>query len=320
MIFANILTVGASAAISANGIAAANTTGGDGAGGGGAGGSIYLEAATVSGTPVLSVTGGKGGDVDNSNANRCFGPGGGGGGGLIRTNTTLPAASLLVDGGLPGESLNTTASGCTGSTGSAAGGTGLVLSDTAPSGTSLSLACSALPVSWQDIELELRPKMTLLSWSIADQVDNDYFTIERSEDGRSFHALGRAAATEATTYTYTDREPLAGNSFYRVEQTDFDGRVSYSPVVNSRRAYSGIRLYPNLAKAGERVNLELPEDLQQGDIYLSLLDQSGRTLWHKLTSGDAVESLQTTDLPEGMYLVNLRNGQVNWTGRLVIVR
>jgi len=308
LVFTKTLVVGASGSLSANGLDAANTTGGDGAGGGGAGGSISLEAAAVSSTPVLSAVGGKGGDVNNSNANRCFGPGGGGGGGLIRTNLTLPTSSLVVDGGIAGESLNTSAAGCTGSTGSAAGGTGLVLSDAAPSGTSISLACSALPVSWQGIQLELRAKTTLLSWSVSDQEDNDYFTIERSDDGSNFLALGR------------DREPLAGNSFYRVRQTDFDGQFSFSPVVNSRRAYAEVRLYPSLARAGEVVKLELPEALQNGHVTVSLLDQNGREIWRKPMAGDAVQSLETTNLPEGLYLVNLRSERMNWTGRLVIVR
>jgi hypothetical protein len=320
LIFTNTLTVGASASISANGIAAANTAGGDGAGGGGAGGSIYLEASSVSGTPVLSALGGNGGDVDNGGANRCFGPGGGGGGGLIRTNVTLPMPSLMVAGGLPGESLNTSFGACTGFTGSAAGSAGVVLNEAAPSGTTLSSACSALPVSWQGIYLDLQPKVTMVSWLVADQVDNDYFTVERSEDGRSFEELGRAAASETANYSFVDREPLAGNSFYRVRQTDFDGSYSFSPVVNSRRAYPEIRLYPSLAKTGELVKVELPEEVQGGNFTASLIDGNGRQIWQKDMPGDAVYTLETKDMPEGLYFVNLRNDRVNWTGRLVIVR
>lgn len=320
LIFTNTLTVGASASISANGIAAANTAGGDGAGGGGAGGSIYLEASSVSGTPVLSAIGGNGGDVDNGGANRCFGPGGGGGGGLIRTNVTLPMPSLMVAGGLPGESLNTSFGACTGFTGSAAGSAGVVLNEAAPSGTTLSLACSTLPVSWQGVYLDLQPKVTVVSWLVADQVDNNYFTVERSVDGRSFEMLGRAAATEATSYTYSDHEPLPGTSFYRVQQTDFDGSYSYSSVVTSQRAYPEIRLYPSLAKAGTEVKFELPEALHDGHVTVSMLDQNGREVWRKLVSGDAVQPLETNDLPEGMYFVNLRSEQVNWTGRFSIVR
>ena len=320
-IFTGSLTVGASAMISANGISAINTTGGDGGGGGGAGGSIYLEAGSVSGIPLLSVIGGKGADVDNDGANRCFGPGGGGGGGLIRTNTTLPAGSLMISGGLPGESLNTSATDCTGSTGSEAGGTGIVLNEAAPEGTIASAACLSLPLRWQDIVLQQQAKSTLLSWSVASQVDNDFFTVERSADGQTFTALARVAATAANDYNFTDATPLFGFSFYRVKQTDLDGRYSYSPTVSSRRAHTEVRLYPSLARAGQPITLELPDAAQERDVTLSVVDQNGRSIWQtSVTTTGPVTQLETTELPTGVYLINLRSDQLNWTGRLVIVR
>jgi len=319
-IFTGSLTVGASAMISANGISAINTTGGDGGGGGGAGGSIYLEAGSVAGTPLLSVNGGKGADVNNEGANRCFGPGGGGGGGLIRTNTTLPAGSLVISGGLPGESLNTSASDCTGSTGSEAGGTGLVLNEAAPEGTIASAACLSLPLRWQDIILAQQAKKNLLSWSVASQVDNDFFTVERSADGQTFNALAHVDATSANDYNFTDAAPLSGYSFYRVKQTDLDGRYSYSPTVSGRRAHTEVRLYPSLARAGQSVTLELPDEVQDGEITLSVVDQSGRSVWQKPLYGTGpVTQLETTELPAGVYHINLRSDQLNWTGRLVIV-
>lgn len=320
LIFAGSLTVGASASISANGIAAANTTGGDGGGGGGAGGSIYLEAGSVSGTPVLSASGGKGADVDNSGTDRCFGPGGGGGGGLIRTNTMLPTGNLLVAGGLPGESLNTIATDCTGETGSLAGGNGLVLNDAVPEGTTISAACQSLPVRWQDIALRQQAKTTILSWSVAEQVNNDYFTVERSADGQTFTELARVAATSANNYDLTDPDPLSGYSFYRVKQTDYDGRYSYSPTVSSRRAYTELRLYPNLVRSGQTVTLELPDAMSDGKATISFLDQSGRNVRQETRFLSEVLQLETTGLSAGVYLVNLRNEQLNWTGRLVIRR
>lgn len=318
MVFANTLTVGDASSITANGIAAANTTGGDGAGGGGAGGSITLEAATVLGTPMLSVTGGKGGNVDNEGNNRCFGPGGGG---LIRTNTTLSASSLVVDGGLAGESVNsTTASPCTGSNGTAAGNPGSVLSDAIPAGTTLSDACLTLPVSWQNLWLDLQPKVTQVTWLVSEQEDNSYFTVERSRNGSTFSELARVTATEASTYTYTDREPLAGTSFYRVRQTDFDDHYSFSPVASSLRPNPEVRLYPNLVQAGEIVRLELPEVLLDGKVTASLINANGRQLWRKLQPAKAIQTLETINLPAGLYFINLRNEHLNWTGRLLIVR
>jgi PKD repeat protein len=54
---------------------------------------------------TLQANGGSGGNTDNSNQNRCFGPGGGGGGGNIRTNLT---GISTPSGGAPGEVTNAT--------------------------------------------------------------------------------------------------------------------------------------------------------------------------------------------------------------------
>lgn len=81
---------------------------GDGGGGGGAGGSILLIADTLQGQPLISLNGGKGGDVTNA-PDRCFGPGGGGAGGRILTaasNFTSWSPTLTLEQGGAGLRLN----------------------------------------------------------------------------------------------------------------------------------------------------------------------------------------------------------------------
>ncbi len=97
---------------------------GDGSAGGGAAGSILINAETINGNITITARGGNGGDVNNSNQNRCFGPGGGGSGGLVASNLQLTAE---LGGGIPGLSLNSTA--CTGSNGANAGGNGIMNSN-----------------------------------------------------------------------------------------------------------------------------------------------------------------------------------------------
>lgn len=75
---------------------------GDGGGGGGGGGTIILEVNEISGEPFVSASGGNGGDADNLNQNRCFGPGGGGGGGQIYSTV---AVEVDVSGGVAGMSI-----------------------------------------------------------------------------------------------------------------------------------------------------------------------------------------------------------------------
>ncbi|MEM9836050.1 MAG: PKD domain-containing protein [Bacteroidota bacterium] len=88
---------------------------GDGAGGGGAGGTILLLSENISGDAIIRANGGRGGDADNGNFNRCFGPGGGGAGGRVLSPITLPPGfDISAQGGQGGISINSAA--CPGNT------------------------------------------------------------------------------------------------------------------------------------------------------------------------------------------------------------
>jgi len=108
--------------ISSNGLDAALAIG-DGGGGGGGGGSIWLSLQTTNPDLTLETRGGRGGNTQNSNQMRCFGPGGGGGGGVVFCNNLLVAD---VSGGMPGVVTNS-ASPCNGSSnGAEAGAAGML--------------------------------------------------------------------------------------------------------------------------------------------------------------------------------------------------
>ncbi len=94
----------------------------------------------------------------------------------------------------------------------------------------------SLPVSWLSVEAESTPRGVVVSWAVADESENDYFTVERSMDGRDWHDLGRVggrgSATGRADYAFTDSNPVAGSFYYRVRQTDYDGVASWSAVVS----------------------------------------------------------------------------------------
>ncbi|TXB63575.1 matrixin family metalloprotease [Phaeodactylibacter luteus] len=68
---------------------------------------------------------------------------------------------------------------------------------------------------------------SLLAWSTATEQDNDFFTVERSGDGRNYHPIGQidgaGTSQAAHYYSYLDHLPLAGWNYYRLLQTDYDG-------------------------------------------------------------------------------------------------
>jgi len=66
----------------------------------------------------------------------------------------------------------------------------------------------------------------VIEWSTASQVNNDYFTIERSLDCENWKEVvkinGVGNANTQIDYAYIDRDPYIGLSYYRLKQTDYD--------------------------------------------------------------------------------------------------
>ena len=73
-----------------------------------------------------------------------------------------------------------------------------------------------------------------LEWETLSESNNERFDIERSEDGNSWHFIGyvdgNGTTNESLKYSYDDRFPLNGISYYRFRQIDFDGAWAYSNI------------------------------------------------------------------------------------------
>lgn len=84
----------------------------------------------------------------------------------------------------------------------------------------------ALPVELLAFDARVQDDAVTLSWSTAQEINNDYFTIERSGDGQQFEPLARITASNlayVANYTRMDEHPLTGLNYYRLSQTDRDG-------------------------------------------------------------------------------------------------
>ncbi len=90
---------------------------------------------------------------------------------------------------------------------------------------------SPLPVELLSFTAEKAGQDVLCNWETASEVNNNYFTVERSPDGIAYAPIGKikAAGNSSTrrSYHFVDINPLAGDSYYRLKQTDFDGVVHH---------------------------------------------------------------------------------------------
>lgn len=97
-----------------------------------------------------------------------------------------------------------------------------------------------------------------LEWITSSEYNNDYFTIQRTPDGKVFEDIaivdGAGTTQEQQFYSFVDRSPYKGTSYYRLKQTDFDGKFEYSDIISMRYGKKGVLLMKTYNLMGQEVD------------------------------------------------------------------
>lgn len=109
---------------------------------------------------------------------------------------------------------------------------------------------TALPIELLSFEAQAKGKLVELNWTTASETNNDYFTIEKTVDGKIFEQVaiidGAGNSQSTLHYSTVDSNPYPGKSYYRLKQTDFNGDFDYSDfvAVNHTKKLSA-EIFPN---------------------------------------------------------------------------
>lgn len=75
-----------------------------------------------------------------------------------------------------------------------------------------------------------------ISWTTFTEINNDYFTVERSVDGKVFEKItnvsGAGTSSEINEYSINDVDFSSGINYYRLRQTDFNGTNKCSELIS----------------------------------------------------------------------------------------
>lgn len=115
---------------------------------------------------------------------------------------------------------------------------------------------SPLPIELYSFNTYLNENnYTDISWQTLSEINNDFFTVQRSRDAINWETLikidGAGNSSQLLNYATHDLFPFEGTSYYRLKQTDFDGQYSYSRIKtinNIESKTSKITVYPNPTK------------------------------------------------------------------------
>ena len=109
-----------------------------------------------------------------------------------------------------------------------------------------------LPVELASFEGKEESGIVELKWVTESELNNDFFIVERSPDGREFNPVAKVSGSGTTndkhTYFALDNYPYNTITYYRLVQHDFDGSVNYSKIISVRVTIDGDRktgIFPN---------------------------------------------------------------------------
>ncbi|MDD2983891.1 MAG: choice-of-anchor Q domain-containing protein [Crocinitomicaceae bacterium] len=166
---------------------------------------------------------------------------------------------------------------------------------------------SPLPIELVKFDVVSENAQVLINWTTASERNNDFFTVEKSINGTSWSQLitvkGQGNSTSLNYYNVIDGQPYFGTSYYRLKQTDFDGKTEYFDIksVNLNRKNMDIKVHPNPTSSFITV-VGISNDAERVEV----VNSSGivcQTVYKDTDS--SILTIDVRNLPEGLYFVRI---------------
>jgi hypothetical protein len=189
------------------------------------------------------------------------------------------------------------------------------------SGGTFNSLCLVLPIELLSFSGKKEGSSNLLKWETASEINNDFFTLEKSANAHNWEVVGRLSGVGNSntihTYSMTDDSPFA-ITYYRLKQTDFNGDYNYSNIetINNNEREELISIYPNPVSNGFLI-LDINNAKNQ-KLQMLIIDVFGKKVFEQEINVSKAEKKYTITLPSiksGSYWVTLLNTNSELVGQ-----
>ncbi|HEY1037948.1 MAG TPA: SBBP repeat-containing protein, partial [Bacteroidia bacterium] len=138
-----------------------------------------------------------------------------------------------------------------------------------------------MPIELSKFEAVPEGNAVHVAWTTVMEINNNFFTIEKSGNSIDWEVVsvikGANNSNVILNYDDVDENPYSGISYYRLKQTDFDGRYSYSSIapVEIKKQEVAVSLFPNPASETITITTNLAEDAA---VEVRICDLKGYTI------------------------------------------
>ncbi|MFI5203418.1 MAG: T9SS type A sorting domain-containing protein [Flavobacteriales bacterium] len=163
--------------------------------------------------------------------------------------------------------------------------------------------CTVLPMELVSFSAKSSSGKNSIAWTTATETNNDYFTLQKSTNGIDFtdytRIKGAGNSNQQLNYEITDHHPFEENTYYRLQQTDFNGQHNYSEII--RVSYDGpgeIEFFPN--PATEIIEIKTSSE---SPAEVKIMNALGQPVKEVITTNKKID---VAGLPPGLYLVYIK--------------
>jgi hypothetical protein len=176
---------------------------------------------------------------------------------------------------------------------------------------------SPLPIALVNFEVTLQESKTVVQWTTSSELNNDFFTIQKSANAEQWEEVsivkGAGTSKKQHDYQVIDNQPLPGVSYYRLKQTDFDGKFEYSKIVAVK--FDGVKdmiVSPNPSSGVFTLANQKLESKQ-----IRLYNGLGQVFQVDSEINDSNTQINISSFPSGIYILQIMDGNSLRSVRIV---
>lgn len=186
-----------------------------------------------------------------------------------------------------------------------------------------------LPVELKSFAASVVDGFVQLNWSTATETNNRGFEVQRKVEGSDFVTIafiqGKGTTTQSQNYSFVDNNVQTGNYQYRLKQMDFDGRSSYSNVVEislNPTEFNLAQNYPNPFNPSTTINFNLAKESNVNLRIFNLLGQEVASLAANefMQAGSYSYKFNASSLASGTYIYRLEAGDFVQTKKMTLTK
>lgn len=178
-----------------------------------------------------------------------------------------------------------------------------------------------LPLSLQSFTAKAENTSALINWTAtSDGTPDEFFAVEHSIDGKNFSEIGTVNANweskSAENYQFRHLMPAIGKNFYRLRLHEASGKTEYSNVatVTMGKGQGSVSVFPN--PANSELNIDGANTLSS----IKLFSSTGAPVQTPVRSNGDRTTLQTSQLPAGIYFLQLTANDGSTTNQRILIQ